>query len=441
MARDGLLREGHVSIAPVERHGKSAAGARMAHSPGFVSLEAQVAPPMTENAPLPLAGIRVLEFCQTIMGPSCGLVLADLGADVIKVEPAPDGDKTRRLPGFAAGFFGGFNRNKRSLAVDLKSERGRDVVHRLAVGADVVIENYAPGTMERLGCGCKTLREINPGLIFASLKGFLSGPYENRPALDEVVQFMAGLAYMTGPPGRPLRAGTSIIDIMGGSYAVIAILCALKERETTGKGQFVKSALFESTAFLMSQHMAGISAAGREPQPMPARARAWAIYETFETGDGEQVFIGITSDNHWRAWCGHFGWADELADPLNATNESRVVQGDRLAARVADIVKVRPLAEMTAILEEIAVPFSPVAKPVDLFDDPQLNHEGRLLDVRLPGGPATRLPRLPVEIGVHDFGLRRQPPGVGEQTSEILAEAGFDEAEIAALAADGAITR
>ena len=343
---------------------------------------------MTETAPLPLAGIRVLEFCQTIMGPSCGLVLADLGADVVKVEPAPGGDKTRRLPGFAAGFFGGFNRNKRSLAVDLKSDRGRAVVHRLGGSADIVIENYAPGTMERLGCGWETLSRINPRLVFASLKGFLSGPYENRPALDEVVQFMAGLAYMTGPPGRPLRAGASIIDIMGGSYAVIGILCALKEREATGRGQFVKSALFESTAFLMSQHMAGISAAGREPQPMPARARAWAIYETFETGDGEQLFIGITSDNHWRAWCRHFGWADELADPRNASNESRVAEGDRLAARIAGIVRARPLAEMTAVLEEIAVPFSPVARPAQLFDDPQLNHAGRLLEVQLQIGRA-----------------------------------------------------
>ena len=252
---------------------------------------------------------------------------------------------------------------------------------------------------------------------------------------------MAGLAYMTGPPGQPLRAGTSIVDIMGGSYAVIGILCALKERETTGKGQFVKSALFESTAFLMSQHMAGISATGREPQPMPARARAWAIYETFETCDGKQVFIGITSDNHWRSWCEHFGWADELADPRNATNESRVVEGDRLAARIVEVVKARTLAEMTAILEQISVPFSPVARPVDLFDDPQLNHEGRLMDVQLPGGPATRLPRLPVEIGAHDFALRRQPPGVGEHTAEILSEAGFREEEIEALAAAGTVSR
>ncbi len=396
---------------------------------------------MTDTPRLPLAGVRVLEFCQTIMGPSCGLVLADLGADVIKIEPAPDGDKTRRLPGFAAGFFGGFNRNKRSLAVDLKSARGRETVHRLVRGADVAIENYAPGAMERLGCGWEELSALNPRLIYASLKGFLSGPYEDRPALDEVVQFMAGLAYMTGPPGRPLRAGTSVIDIMGGSYAVIGILCALRERDATGRGQLVKAALFESTAFLMSQHMAGIAATGREPEPMPARARAWAIYETFETADGAQVFIGITSDNHWRAWCEHFGWTAELADPRYASNESRVVEGDEIAARIAELVSARTLAEMTAILEAIRVPFSPVARPMDLFDDPQLNHEGRLLEVQLPDGPTTRLPRLPIEIGPHDFALTRQPPAVGEHTTEILAEAGFEQAEIESLAAEGAIRR
>ena len=397
---------------------------------------------MSESArPLPLAGIRVLEFCQTIMGPSCGLILADLGADVIKIEPAPDGDKTRRLPGFAAGFFGGFNRNKRSLAVDLKSDAGRQVVHRLAAGADVVVENYAPGTMERLGCGWEDLRRINPGLVFAALKGFLSGPYENRPALDEVVQFMAGLAYMTGPPGQPLRAGSSVIDIMGGTYAVIGILCALRDRDATGEGQFVKSALFESTAFLMTQHMAGIGITGREPRPMPSRARAWAIYETFETADGEQVFIGITSDNHWRSWCGHFGWDDEFADPRNATNEGRVVQGDRLAAKIVELVKRYTLREIEAVLERISVPFSPVARPSDLFDDPQLNHGGRLLEVELSGGTGTGtgLPRLPIEVGAHDFGLRMQPPSVGEHGGGILREAGFSEVEIEALVSSGAI--
>ncbi len=224
---------------------------------------------------LPLTGIRVLEFCHTIMGPTAGLILADLGADVIKIEPA-DGDATRRLPGFAAGFFPAFNRNKRSLALDLKSDQGRALLHRLAATADVVLENYAPGTMDRLGCGYGDLAHNNPRLIFCALKGFLSGPYEHRPALDEVVQFMSGLAYMTGPPGQPLRAGSSVVDIMGGMFAVIAIQAALRERERTGRGQMVKTALFEATSFLMMQHMAAQALTGRAPPPMPAREGAWA---------------------------------------------------------------------------------------------------------------------------------------------------------------------
>src|SRR3954447_22645759 len=223
---------------------------------------------------LPLAGLRVLEFTQTIMGPCAGLVLADLGADVIKIEPAPRGDNTRRLPGFASGFFGYFNRNKRSLAVDLKAGEGRDLVLGLVRDADVVIENFAPGTMERLGCGYGELSALNPRLVYCALKGFLSGPYENRPALDELVQFMGGLAYMTGPPGRPLRAGTSVIDIMGGTFGVVAILAALQERARTGKGQLVKSALLESPVFLGAPPRPARVLPGEETPPMPARRGA-----------------------------------------------------------------------------------------------------------------------------------------------------------------------
>ena len=258
------------------------------------------------SAPLPLAGVRVLEFCHTIMGPTAGLLLADLGADVIKIEPAPAGDRTRRLPGFAAGFFGTFNRNKRSLGIDIKHPRGKALILDLARSADVVMENFAPGTMDRLGCGYDVLRADNPGLIFCSLKGFLSGPYEHRPALDEVVQFMGGLAYMTGPPGRPLRAGASVIDIMGGTYAVVGILAALQERQRTGEGQVVRSSLFESVTFLMGQHMAGQAITGRLTPPMPAREGAWGVYEPFATAEEDQVFIGITSDNHWHRFCKEF---------------------------------------------------------------------------------------------------------------------------------------
>lgn len=382
---------------------------------------------------LPLAGIRVLEFCQTIMGPSAGLILADLGAEVVKIEPAPGGDKTRRLPGFAAGFFGAFNRNKRSLALDVKSEAGREAAERLVAGADVVIENYAPGTMDRLGLGYDRLREINPRLIFCALKGFLSGPYENRPALDEVVQFMGGLAYMTGPPGRPLRAGTSVIDIMGGTFAVVGILAALRERDATGKGQLVKSALFESTAFLMSQHMAGHSVTGREVPPMPARVSAWAIYEPFETADGDQIFVGITSDNHWRRFCEEFGRPDLLDDPRYGSNEDRVRERPTLVPIVAEVVKRHSRAEIVEICERISIPFAPVARTEDLFDDPQLNAAGRMLDVHLPGGVRTRLPRLPIEIGEHEFALRSQPPAVGEHSREILQDYGFSDSEIGEL--------
>ncbi|HTV38035.1 MAG TPA: CaiB/BaiF CoA-transferase family protein [Xanthobacteraceae bacterium] len=383
---------------------------------------------------LPLAGIRVLEFAHAIMGPSAGLILADLGADVIKVEPI-DGDSTRRLPGFAAGFFGTFNRNKRSLAIDLKAAEGRALLHRLAATADVAIENYAPGTMDRLGCGYADFAKTNPRLIYCALKGFLSGPYEHRPALDEVVQFLAGLAYMTGPPGQPLRAGSSVVDIMGGAFAVIAIQAALRERERTGRGQFVKSALFESTAFLMAQHMAGEAITGRAPPPMPAREGAWAIYEPFATADGEQIFVGVTSNAQWQRFCDHFGRTDLLQNPAYKTNEDRVRERPVLLPIVAAIVVQHTRAELAELFDRIDIPFSPVAKPGDLFEDPQLNAGGRMLDVDFTRGVHAKLPRLPVEIGGHDLGLRAQPPAIGAHSAEILREIGLTSAEIEALQA------
>jgi crotonobetainyl-CoA:carnitine CoA-transferase CaiB-like acyl-CoA transferase len=389
-------------------------------------------------APLPLAGIRVLEFCHTIMGPSAGLILADLGADVIKIEPA-NGDPTRRRIGFAAGFFATFNRNKRSFAVDLKTEDGRAVLYRLAATADVLLENFAPGTMDRLGCGYDVLARHNPRLIYCALKGFLSGPYEHRPALDEVVQFMAGLAYMTGPPGQPLRAGSSVVDIMGGMFAVIGVQAALRERERTGRGQMVKSALFESTAFLMMQHMAGEVVTGQPLPPMPSRQGAWAIYEPFATADGEQIFVGLTSDGHWQRFCREFGRRDLLDDPAYRTNEDRVRARAALKPIVASIIAQHKLANLAEVFDGIDIPFAPVARPGDLFEDPQLNAGGRMLDIEFAEGLRAKLPRLPVEIGAHDFALRRQAPAIGEHTAEILGELGFVPREIAALADRGVI--
>jgi crotonobetainyl-CoA:carnitine CoA-transferase CaiB-like acyl-CoA transferase len=395
---------------------------------------------MSENADgaLPLAGIRVLEFCHTIMGPSAGLILADLGADVIKVEPAK-GDPTRRRIGFAAGFFPTFNRNKRSVAIDLKSDEGRALLYRLVETADVVTENFAPGTMDRLGCGYADLSRKNPRLIYCALKGFLSGPYEHRPALDEVVQFMAGLAYMTGPPGQPLRAGSSVVDIMGGMFAVIGVQAALRERERTGRGQMVKSALFESTAFLMMQHMAGEIVTGRPLPPMPAREGAWAIYDPFATADGKQIFVGLTSNGHWQRFCEYFGRRDLLSDPAYQTNEDRVRARSTLRPIVAEIVSRHKLAELAEVFDRIDIPFAPVARPGDLFDDPQLNANGRMLEIQFTGGMRGKIPRLPIEIGEHDFALRRQAPAIGEHTAEILAEIGLAPGEIERLRERGII--
>ena len=398
-----------------------------------------MASPADKANKLPLDGVRVLEFCHTIMGPSAGVLLADLGCDVIKIEPADGADRTRRMAGFASGFFYAFNRNKRAIGVDLKSAEGRAVVHKLAETADVVIENYAPATMGKLGCAYEDLAHLNPRLIYCSLKGYLSGPYENRPALDEVVQFQAGLAYMTGPPGRPLRAGASVVDIMGGMFAVIGIQAALREREATGRGQLVKSALFESCAFLMVQHLAGEAMTGQETPPFPARRGAWAVYEPFACKDGEQIFLGITSDGQWKRFCSRFDRQDMIFDPAFETNDLRVRQRDKILPIVAEIVGRYTLPEMSKLAEEVDISFAPVARPKNLTDDPHLNVGGHMVEIEFPNGTSSRVPGLPLEMGDHTFGVRRQTPKPGEHTRDVLAEAGYSEGEIDRLAALGAI--
>lgn len=386
------------------------------------------------DANLPLANIRVLEFSHAVMGPAAGLVLADLGAEVIRIERTPEGDPTRRLKGFGTGYFTFFNRNKKSIVVDIKTDEGRDIVTKLLQTADVLIENFGPGTMDRIGYGYDAVKEINPRLIYCSLKGFMSGPYEKRPALDEVVQMMSGLAYMTGPPGQPLRAGASIVDIMGGTYGALAVLVALMERQQTGRGKLVQNGLFETAAYIMGQHMAYSAIGQEEVPPMPARVSAWAIYRTFETADDRLVFIGVTSDKHWERFCKVFGREDLLADESLATNNMRITERDRLLPELERLFKSMTRDEIVTLAEEAEIPFAPIARPEDLFDDPQLNQGGSLLDVLLEDGRMTKLPRLPMAIEGDDLGIRMQAPRTGEHTRAILRELGYDDNAVQSLA-------
>jgi crotonobetainyl-CoA:carnitine CoA-transferase CaiB-like acyl-CoA transferase len=390
---------------------------------------------MPENAhspTLPLADLRVLEFTQNVMGPSGGLVLADLGADVVKIEP-PGGDVTRGLGGFASGFFSFFNRNKRSLAVDLKSAAGKKLIHRLVARADVVLENYAPGTMDRLGCGYDALSAINPRLVYATMKGYLSGPYEKRAALDEVTQFQSGLAYMTGPLGRPLRAGASVVDIMGGTFAAVAILAALRERDATGKGQLVKSALYESAVYFMGTHMAG-GAYNRSPHvlPMPERDAGWGVYQVFKSADQQDIFIAATSDALWQRFCAVFERPDLAADPRLKSNRERVKAKEWLVPTISETLGKFTRAEIEQRCESVGIAFAPVGTVEDLWTDPHLA-AGGLVDTTLSNGVETRLPKLPIELGQGRPGKRLDPPQIGAHSRAVLSEAGLSTAEIDAL--------
>jgi crotonobetainyl-CoA:carnitine CoA-transferase CaiB-like acyl-CoA transferase len=398
---------------------------------------------------LPLAGIRVVEFTHMVMGPSCGMILADLGAEVIKVEPI-QGDSTRRLLGSGAGFFAMFNRNKHSLAVDVKNPRGLEIVLKLVASADIFSENFKTGTMDKLGLGEVALSKLNPRLIHVSHKGFLPGPYEHRTALDEVVQMMGGLAYMTGPEGRPLRAGTSVNDIMGGMFGAIGALAALQQRDRavggTGRGHQVSSALFENNVFLVAQHMMQFAVTGQPAAPMPSRISAWGVYDVFTVAGDEQIFLAAVSDTQFASLCAEFGFSDWSQDPRLASNNLRVQARSWLMPLLRGRFHAFTAAELSQRFERIGLPYAPIARPQDLFDDPHLLATGGLVPLSVPADASgaghvvdTRAPLLPLTLDGQRLPVRQGPPALGQHNTGLLQELGYTDSDIEGLRAQGVI--
>ena len=391
---------------------------------------------------LPLQGLKVVEFTHMVMGPTCGMVLADLGAEVIKVEPI-EGDRTRTLLGAGIGFFPMFNRNKKSIRIELHQREGAAAARRLAASADVVAENFKPGTMVKYGLDYASLAKDNERVIYASLKGFLPGPYDHRTALDEVVQMMGGLAYMTGRPGAPLRAGSSVNDIMGGMFGAIAILGALIERGVTGRGMEVQSALYENNIFLVGQHMLQYAITGTPAAPMPARISPWAIYDVFTVKDGEQIFLAAVSDAQWTTFCDVLGFDELKADPALAGNNDRVRARPTLLAELGRRLQSFSAAELAQRFEAAGLPFAPIMKPEQLLDDPHLAATGGLSEITLTdgerAGQAVKAPLFPFTLDGERPGTRLNPPKRGEHTREVLGELGYTATEIERLIDIGAV--
>jgi crotonobetainyl-CoA:carnitine CoA-transferase CaiB-like acyl-CoA transferase len=321
-----------------------------------------------------------------------------------------------------ASFFPLFNRGKRSVVLDFAKAEDRETMDRLLASADVFLENFRDGQLEKQGLGADELRRKYPHLIVAGHKGFLSGPYEHRPALDEVVQMMSGLAAMTGTSEKPQRVGSSANDIMGGMFGVISILAALYQKRSGASGADIRIGLFENCLFLVAQHMVEYEMTGVKPRSMPEREHAWPIYDIFETAGGERIFIGVVTEGHWQSFCREFCLSEFLDDPTLRTTTDRILARSRIIPRVTEVIKHCNAAELSAKLDRLNICFSPINRPEDLFGDPHVLRPGGLVNNVNANGEAFRVPALPIEWNGASIGEGLRVPALGADTSAVRAE-------------------
>lgn len=387
---------------------------------------------------LPLEGVRVLDLTSVMAGPYCSMLLGDMGADVIKIESFPDGDTSRGFVPQIRGesyCFTVLNRNKRSLAIDMKSAKGRDIVQQLAKRADIITENFRPGVVKKLGLDYESLRSANPGLVYASMSGFgQTGPYAGRGGYDIIAQGMSGIMMMTGEPGgRPAKVGIAMNDIASGVTALYAILGAYISRLRSGQGQYVETSLLEAGLAWSQWEFGAFFGAGELPAPMGTRHRRAAPYQAYRTSDG-YVTVGANNEKLWRAFCEQVCASPHwLSDPRYASNALRVQHADALQADIEAVLTSHPTAHWVEALDAAAVPGGPVYSYQQVFDDPHVKARAMVVEMEHPIMGTIKTFGSPVKSSGELVSIRRAAPWLGQHSEEIVRSLGIAEDEVKSL--------
>lgn len=394
--------------------------------------------------PAPLAGLKVVEIGVAMAGPYCAMMLADYGADVVKIERTEQGDESRNWAPFFEGrmshYFAAVNRNKRSLAVDMKSAEGREIVEKLALEADVLIDNFRPGVLDGLGLGYERLHEKNPRLIYCSITGYgATGPLKDERANDVAMQAYAGGMSITGEAGRgPVKMGISVADIGAGMFATHGVLLALHMRNATGRGQRVDTSLLEGQIAMLSYHYTAFFASGKPPERKGSSAQGLVPYQAFEASDGWMV-VAVFTDRMWRDLCGAIGRPEWGDDPRFNTPQQRMINRETIIAALTDIFAGEPVAAWRARLSPLGIPCTPVQRIDQVVAEEQVRAREMIVEVEATGSGRLRMPGVPIKFSEAAGGVRTGPPRLGEHSREVVRALGYADADVERLERAGVI--